>query len=56
MAENTGALEGANNTRALRDYDIPTINGTTSSIRHLTIQANNFEIKPTIIQMIQTSI
>ena len=40
--------------RALKDYSIP--NMTISSIRRPAIQANNFEIKPAIIQMIQNSV
>ena len=35
--------------KALRDYDMPSVNGATSSIRRQAIQANNFEIKPAII-------
>lgn len=42
--------------RALRDYAMPSVIGNTSSIRWPAIQANNFEIKPTIIQMIQHSV
>ena len=40
--------------RALKDYFVPNVG--VSSIRRPPIQANNFEIKPTIIQMIQSSI
>ena len=39
--------------KALRDYTMPSVNGATSSIMRPTIQANNFEIKLAIIQMIQ---
>ena len=42
--------------KALRDYAMPSVNGATSSIRRPAIQANNFEIKPAIIQMIQQTI
>ncbi|XP_010244226.1 PREDICTED: uncharacterized protein LOC104588104 [Nelumbo nucifera] len=42
--------------RTLLDYACPTIDGATSSISKPTIQANNFEIKPAIVQIIQTSI
>ena len=42
--------------KVLRDYAMPSVNGATSSIRRPTIQANNFEIKPAIIQMIQQTI
>ena len=38
--------------KALRDYAMPSVNGAISSIRRPAIQANNFEIKPAIIQMI----
>nr|XP_023913707.1 uncharacterized protein LOC112025289 [Quercus suber] len=42
--------------KALRDYAMPSVNGATSSIRRPAIQANNFEIKPAIIQMIQQTV
>ena len=35
---------------------MPSVNGATLSIRRPTIQANNFEIKPAIIQMIQQTV
>ena len=35
---------------------MPSVNGATSSIRRPAIQANNFEIKPAIIQMIQLTV
>ena len=53
MAE---AVKNTNGERALRDYAVPSINGADSSIRTPPIAANNFEIKPAIIQMIQTSV
>ena len=40
--------------RALKDYSIPDVS--ISSIQRPPIQANNFEIKPAIIQMIQNSV
>jgi len=40
--------------RALKDYSIPSVGVT--SIQRPPIQANNFEIKPEIIQMIQNSV
>ena len=40
MAE---VVEEAENNRALRDYVVPSVNGTTSSIRRPAIQAHNFE-------------
>ena len=42
--------------KALRDYAMPSVNGATSSIRRPAIQANKFEIKPAIIQMIQQTV
>ncbi|XP_052199599.1 uncharacterized protein LOC127806389 [Diospyros lotus] len=45
-----------NNQRTLSSYATPTLDGTTSSIRRPNVQANNFEIKPAIIQMIQMSV
>ena len=42
--------------KALRDYAMPSVNGAISSIRRPAIQANNFEIKPAIIQMIQQTV
>ena len=48
--ENNGEKKVPN--MALKDYSIPNVG--ISSIWRLPIQANNFEIKPTIIQMIQS--
>ncbi|KAL5577484.1 hypothetical protein UlMin_019183 [Ulmus minor] len=48
-------LEGGGNQRALRDYAAPNIAGTTSGIRRPAVQANNFEIKPSFIQMVQSN-
>ncbi|KAL5574228.1 hypothetical protein UlMin_023825 [Ulmus minor] len=45
---------GAVPNRALKDYSIPNVS--ISSIQRPPIQANNFEIKPAIIQMIQNSV
>ncbi|XP_037491001.1 uncharacterized protein LOC119369065 [Jatropha curcas] len=42
--------------RTLRDYTTPNLNGTTSSITRPRVEANNFEIKPAIMQMLSTSI
>ena len=39
--------------RALRDYTVPIVAG--SAIKRLTIQANNFELKPSLIQMVQAN-
>ena len=41
------------NARPLRDFAVPVVNGVGSSIRKLAINANNFELKPAIIQMVQ---
>ncbi|KAJ4715207.1 DNA-directed DNA polymerase [Melia azedarach] len=56
MEPNVGNNVGPEDQRALRDYAVPTVNGASTSIRRPAIQTNNFEIKPAIIQMIQTSI
>ena len=40
-------------TKTLRDYATPTVMETASGIRKPTVAANNFELKPAIIQMIQ---
>ena len=42
--------------KALRYYAMPSVNEATSSIRRLAIHANNFEIEPAIIQMIQQTV
>ena len=42
--------------KSLRDYAVPLVREIHSSIRQPAIQANNFEIKPAIIQMIQTAV
>lgn len=48
------AIQGNKNTRPLRDYALPIVNVSRSSIAWPAIQANNLEIKPTITQMVQT--
>lgn len=42
--------------KTLRDYVMPSIDGAISSIRRPIIQAEQFEIKPTIIQIIEQTI
>src|SRR5262249_29861541 len=37
--------------KALRDYAVPTVMG--SAIRRPAIQANNFKLKPSLIQMVE---
>ena len=46
--DNNNQLSSAG--RALWDYTVPIVSGPT--IRRPTIQANNFELKPTLIQMV----
>ena len=53
MAEND---DHGRDTRPLREYALPLVIGIHSVIRRPTIAANNFEIKPAILQMIQTSV
>ncbi|KAL0406170.1 UNVERIFIED_CONTAM: hypothetical protein Slati_3930900 [Sesamum latifolium] len=49
--DHMGAVE-----RPMMEYSLPTANGTISSIALPTVQANNFEIKPSIIQIIRSSV
>ena len=46
-------MEDQNEKKALRDYDVPSLTGANSCIIAPTIQANNFELKPGLIQMVQ---
>ena len=48
-------IEGGGNRRALRDYATPNVARTISGIRRPIVQANNFEIKPSFIQMVQSN-
>lgn len=41
--------------RAIRDFALPTTTGTQLAIRQPRVEANNFEIKPAMIQMTQTT-
>ena len=48
--------QGEVTNRFLMDYALPSLNETTTNIRRPAIQANSFEIKPAIIQMIQNTV
>ncbi|KAL0453614.1 UNVERIFIED_CONTAM: hypothetical protein Slati_1339500 [Sesamum latifolium] len=48
--DHVGAVE-----RPMMEYSCPTADGTISSVAKPTVQANNFEIQPTIIQIIRSS-
>ena len=55
-----GAVVGVagvqNNRRTLMEYAQPSIDGTASCIRKPQVQANNFELKPSYVNMIQNSV
>ena len=63
-ANNAGAGNGVavgtagveNPRRTLREYAQPSIEGTASGIRKPAVQANQFELKPSYVNMIQNSV
>ena len=51
-----GAARAQNHRRTLMKYAQPSIDGTASCIRKPAVQANNFELKPSYVSMIQNSV
>ena len=51
-----GVARVENPRRTLMEYAQPSIDGTTSCIRKPAVQANNFELKPSYVNMIQNSV
>ena len=51
-----GATKVQNKRRTLMEYAQPSIDGTASCIRKPPVQANNFELKPSYVSMIQNSV
>ena len=47
-----GAVRVQNERRTLMEYAQPFIDGTASCIRKPTVEANNFELKPSYVSMI----
>ena len=50
------AAEAQNHRRILMEYAQLSIDGTASCIRKPTVQANNFDLKPSYVNMIQNSV
>ena len=55
IIEEDSSMAGQEDERTISDYAKPTLDGLTSSIIRPTIEANNFEIKHHIIQLLQTN-
>ncbi|MED6117115.1 hypothetical protein PIB30_106918, partial [Stylosanthes scabra] len=53
VVQNTMAVEANNPTKTLMDYTIPSTASCGSSIVRPNIDANNFELKPALIQLVQ---
>ena len=51
-----GVAGGVNHRRTLMEYAQPSIEGTASCIRKPEVHANQFELKPSYINMIQNSV
>ena len=51
-----GAVGAQNNRRTLMEYAQPSIDGIASCIRKPEVQANNFDLKPSYVNMIQNSV
>ena len=51
-----GAAGVQNNKRTLMEYAQPSIDGIASCIRKPQVQANNFELKPSYVNIIQNSV
>ena len=48
-------MAGGNQRRTLYDFVIPGVQGIASSIARPAVDANNFELKPALISMVQQS-